>query len=682
MLAAARATAEAGDVPAALAAAQHAVAAVPEDAATRLAAAAIEARWGDPATACAMLTPVLAAIRAEQEQLDHLAMLAGLLAARGAVAEAAALLGPCWRASQRPMLRAAFVPIALAAHRRGLNAADAAGMLDAAAEAILSAPEAASPRDLAEFARLAEDAGRGELLRATGVALIEAGRRDVARRLAGLAAGAPATPAGLERAATGQQARAGICFALALCEAPRDPAARLNAGWAALGAGDEAAAAAAFNGLRSAPALVMGQAAWPRFDSLPWPYGAPPVATPRLPDGARWPRIRLVTPCLNPGPWIEETILSVAAQGYPAVEHVIVDGGSTDGTAAVLARHRHRLAAVIVGRDGGPAEAITKGIAGSRADLLGWLNADDMLAPGALHRLAAAWMADPGADIVHGDAVAHRARRFAALQRPLPEGPEGFTVEGLSDVFGRLARGAFFLTPELLLTRRLWEKLGGRLDTSLRACFDYELWLRAAAAGARPLSVRWPTAFYRLHDGQISGARAYVAREQAAVRGRFHTPCPPPARAAEIRARVNEGLAAGRLLLIDPWRAATRDAAAFAAARAALAAQGFETTTAPFAGPGLALRLLRPHDPSDWAAGLRAEGFSGAAIGWMLDPDGDPDAMAAHLPGLDLAIPAEAAQRPLLLSEDATTLTALPTPGGPAAALDALLLALRGLAAC
>ncbi|MBP0465653.1 glycosyltransferase [Roseomonas sp. PWR1] len=672
MLAAARAMAEAGDAPAALAAAHGAVAAAPEDAATRLAAASIEARWGDPAAALALLEPALTAIRADQESLDHLAMLAGLLATRGAVAEAAALLGPCWRASHRPMLRAAFVPIALAAHRRGLNAGADGALLEDAAAAIRSALPAIAARDLAEFARLAEEAGRGDLLRQAGLAAIAAGEATQARRLVGLAPGAPATPRGLELAATGQAARGAVAFALALAEAPRDPAARLNAGWAALGAGDASAAEAAFAGLRGAPALVMAQAGWPAFDSLPWPYGAPPAAAPRLPDGARWPRIRLVTPCLNPGPWLEETILSVAAQGYPLVEHVVVDGGSTDGTAAILARHRHRLAAVIVGRDGGPAEAIAKGLAGSTADLLGWLNADDMLAPGALHRLAAAWRADPEADIVHGDAIAHRARRLVALQRPLPDGPGEFSLPALADIFGRWAQGRFFLGPEAIFTRRLWDRLGGRLDASLRACFDYEFWLRAAAAGARPVAARWPTAFYRLHQGQISGGRARVAREQAMVRARFHSPAPPAARAADIRARVAAGLAAGRLLLVDPWGAAPRDAA-----RAALAAQGIALSTEPFEGPGLALRLLRPHDPSDWPARLRADGFTGAAIGWMLDAEGDPDALAAHPPGLDIAVPADAAQRDLLLSEAAFVTEALPLP----AALTALVAALRGIAA-
>ncbi|WP_198378968.1 tetratricopeptide repeat protein, partial [Neoroseomonas rubea] len=228
----------------------RAVAAAPGDAATRLAAASIEARWGDPAAARALLDPVLATIRADQESLDHLAMLAGLLAARGAVAEAAALLGACWRASHRPMLRAAFVPIALAAHRRGLNAGTARALLDEAAAAILSALPAIGARDLAEFARLAEEGGRGDLLRQVGRAAIEAGHATQARRLIGLAPGAPATPRGLELAATGQFARAAVAFELALAEAPGDPAARLNAGWAALGAGDVAAAEAAFDGLR------------------------------------------------------------------------------------------------------------------------------------------------------------------------------------------------------------------------------------------------------------------------------------------------------------------------------------------------------------------------------------------------------------------------------------------------
>ncbi|WP_198378928.1 hypothetical protein, partial [Neoroseomonas rubea] len=140
------------------------------------------------------------------------------------------------------------------------------------------------------------------------------------------------------------------------------------------------------------------------------------------------------------------------------------------------------------------------------------------------------------------------------------------------------------------------------------------------------------------------------------------------------------GLAAGPLLLIDPWRAATREASALDAARATLAAQGIELSTGAPRGAGLALRLLRPHDPSDWVAQLRAEGFAGAAIGWMLEAEGDPDALAAHPPGLDIVVPADAAQRDLLLSEAAFVTGALPPPAALPDALTALVAALRDIA--
>ncbi|WP_198373765.1 glycosyltransferase family 2 protein, partial [Roseomonas rosulenta] len=341
--------------------------------------------------------------------------------------------------------------------------------------------------------------------------------RDRAARIGGFAGTVPMT-AGLALLATGRPAQAGIAFEAALADAPTDPAALFNAGVAALAAGDALRAETLFAALPACGADAMAEAAWPCFGEAPWPFAAPPIAAPARSD---WPRIRLVTPCFNPGPWLEETILSVAAQGYPAVEHVVVDACSTDGTAEVLARHRHRLHAVIVEPDGGPAEAIYKGFAGSDAELLGWINADDLLAPGALHRLGAAFAAEPSADIVHGFAVPHRARRIMGVHRALADGPAGFTTEALADVFGRWAQGAFFLQPEALVARRFWERIGGRLDTRLSAAFDYEMWLRAAAAGPRIVSVPWPVAFYRLHAAQRSAGRAALAAEQVAVRDRF-----------------------------------------------------------------------------------------------------------------------------------------------------------------
>src|SRR5262245_34104488 len=96
---------------------------------------------------------------------------------------------------------------------------------------------------------------------------------------------------------------------------------------------------------------------WPRH---PIVQGSLPAT---LPEGKPWPRISIVTPSLGQGAFIEETILSVLNQGYPNVEHIVIDGGSNDETIAVLERHRHHLAHVVSERDRGQSDAINKGMA-------------------------------------------------------------------------------------------------------------------------------------------------------------------------------------------------------------------------------------------------------------------------------------------------------------------------------
>ena len=383
------------------------------DAALMLRAALLHAGLGRPASACALARAALDG--RDDPALAAMAIrAAGHLYVTGAPREASAVLLACWRSRPDRATIGLFLAAGLPAFRRSLQDGADFALLQELAAAACRDPTAMPEGDLAELARLVEEAGRDDLLRALGAAAMAHGGRALAERMTRPGLGAVQSLAGLAHQATHRPARAAIAFAAAHAGLPADPSARFNAGYAALAAGDVAAAAALLGGLPAAGDALLAGAAWPHFGELPWPFAAPPEAArrcfeARLPPGARWPRIRLVTPCLNPGRWLEETILSVAAQAYPAVEHVIVDGGSTDGTAAVLARHRDRLHAVIVGPDGGPAEAIGKGLAGTDADLIGWINADDLLAPGALHALAAAWAADPTADLVHGWSVASRA---------------------------------------------------------------------------------------------------------------------------------------------------------------------------------------------------------------------------------------------------------------------------------
>jgi Flp pilus assembly protein TadD len=664
----AQAAADGGDGFDTAALARAAIEAAPEDAALRVSMAVVQARIGAHGSAVASAAPLLDAARTDAALADRIGMLGDTLARNGAVEEGCAMLRAAWRASPRPVMLRGLLAAGLPAYRRRLNEGADPTLLVELAEAALAGIATLPEADLVELARLAGDAGRDDVVRALGLAALAAGAPGRAARMGGYAAQAPMA-GGLALLATGRGAEAGIAFEAALAAAPGDPAALFNTAMAALAAGDALRAAVLLAALPPCGAEAMDQAAWPRFGELPWPFATPPFAPP-LGDG--WPRIRLVTPCFNPGPWLEETILSVAAQGYPAVEHVVIDACSTDGTAALLDRHRARLHAVIREADSGPAEAIMKGFAGSDADLLGWINADDVLAPGALHRLGAAFAADPAADIVHGYALPHRGRRLLGVHRALAEGPQGFTTDALADVFGRWARSDFFLQPETLVARGFWKRIGGRLDAGLSAVFDYEMWLRAAAAAPRIVAVPWPVVFYRLHAAQRSAGRAALMQEQVMVRDRFAAPAPPPARDAAIRDALRLALARQpvRLLLVDRRAAETIGPVALADATAALAAQGVAVDVAtrlPGDGAGLDLVVVvaRAHDGGEWVGTLRAAGFAGPVVGWLVEDDRDPAANQDIARAIDIVVPARAGRRSALLQEFALVLPALPPPGGP-----------------
>ena len=110
-----------------------------------------------------------------------------------------------------------------------------------------------------------------------------------------------------------------------------------------------------------------------------------------MPDSpAPWscPTISIVTPCLNAAGTIEEALESVRAQGYPRLEHLVVDGGSTDGTIEMLERLGVRC---VSEPDDGPRRRREQGRPADVGDVIGWLNADDRYEPGALQAVGRRW---------------------------------------------------------------------------------------------------------------------------------------------------------------------------------------------------------------------------------------------------------------------------------------------------
>jgi glycosyltransferase involved in cell wall biosynthesis len=219
-----------------------------------------------------------------------------------------------------------------------------------------------------------------------------------------------------------------------------------------------------------------------------------------MPGGEPWPKITVVTPSFNQGRYIEETLLSVRNQGYPNLEHIVMDGGSTDCTMEVVARYRDGLAHVAHEPDEGQSDAINKGFALANGDLLTWLNSDDMLAPGALGAMAMAFKTS-GADLVAGECRIFRDGELVARHlTSCADGP--LPLENLLDIEGCWLEGQFFYQPEVMFTREAWDKAGGHVRTDLYHSMDYELWCRMAAAGAKLHVIGRPVAYFRAHPDQ------------------------------------------------------------------------------------------------------------------------------------------------------------------------------------
>ena len=185
------------------------------------------------------------------------------------------------------------------------------------------------------------------------------------------------------------------------------------------------------------------------------------------------PLISVITACYNAADTIEQCIRSVLAQDLPGVEYVMIDGGSNDGTAAIIKRYSGKLSYWHSKPDRGIAHAFNLGIQKSRGDWLMFLNADDYLHdPGALAALANEIIEHPDADVVYGR-VAYMTRE----RQPQPAGR----------IYGEPYRWARFIRMHSIphpasVTRRGYIDRVGAFDESYRIAMDYELFLRAGAA--------------------------------------------------------------------------------------------------------------------------------------------------------------------------------------------------------
>jgi glycosyltransferase involved in cell wall biosynthesis len=207
----------------------------------------------------------------------------------------------------------------------------------------------------------------------------------------------------------------------------------------------------------------------------------------------RLPRISIVTPSLNQSSFLEQAILSVHHQDYPAVEHIVIDGGSTDGSVEVLERYDDVLKFWRSSPDQGQADAINTGLTHATGEVIGVINSDDVYLPGALAAVGTYFAGRPESVWLCGSTI------IFGRGRP-PHMPEVDVPRSLL----RLLTWRYDAPQPGMFWRLPAEKL--RLDTRWRYCFDHALYARLLSEGERCELLDVPIAGYRLHPESKTSA--------------------------------------------------------------------------------------------------------------------------------------------------------------------------------
>jgi glycosyltransferase involved in cell wall biosynthesis len=254
-------------------------------------------------------------------------------------------------------------------------------------------------------------------------------------------------------------------------------------------------------------------------------------------------KVSIVTPSFNGARWIAETIASIQAQTYSDIEHIVVDGGSTDGTLDIV--RAHPGIKLVVGKDKGMYDAINKGFAIATGDVFAYLNTDDLYYPDSVQRALAALAADPAANVVYSDIelIDEHGAGLGVYKTP-------------RDLdFATMASFPVSLVPQpaSFWTRKAFETVGG-FDDSFRVIGDFEFFLKMAKLG--PLRhVGRPLAQFRLVSTSLTMSNsARIRAETSAIQQTYGIMTTPLQRVRSLGIRLR--------LAVTNWRGRARRNAA------------------------------------------------------------------------------------------------------------------------
>lgn len=227
-------------------------------------------------------------------------------------------------------------------------------------------------------------------------------------------------------------------------------------------------------------------------------------------------KISIVTPSFNQGRFLRETVESVLRQDIQELEYLVLDGGSQDGSREIIKEFAPRLAFWRSAPDEGQAAAIHEGFLLSSGEILGWLNADDVLVPGALRHVVQLFQQNPPLRFLYGgcELIDVHGRHLKTLQEPCYRDEWQLYVRSCvpqSSAFWR---------------RDLYFEVGG-VDTTLHYAMDYDLWFKFACRTTPYITDKILSRQRQHNSTKTSNARA-MESEKEEVRRRFFAELPPP----------------------------------------------------------------------------------------------------------------------------------------------------------
>ncbi len=229
-----------------------------------------------------------------------------------------------------------------------------------------------------------------------------------------------------------------------------------------------------------------------------------------------WPKISIVTPSYNQANFLEQTIQSVLYQGYPNLEYIIIDGGSTDGSQEIIQKYEKHLAFWCSEKDQGHYYAVSKGFERSTGEIMGWINSDDLYCPWSLKTVGSIfqnlrevrWISTLNSLYWSKDG-------YCIFLRPNP----GFSAHAFADgeyATFRTARSGFVQQESTFWRRNLWDQARG-IDLNFKLAADFDLWARFYEIDEL-YGVYSPLAGFRFHDTNRSrDHNAYLAEVEASL---------------------------------------------------------------------------------------------------------------------------------------------------------------------